>query len=353
MSAARTPTPSRPMRAVAAGLAALAFASASAACGSSGGGTAASPHLDKVTVVLDWTPNTNHAGLYLARAKGWYRAAGLDVKIIQPGDAGAVQLLASGQADVAVSPQEELVPARAQGIPVVAIAAIIQHNTSSLLSLAKEGIRGPADLVGHTYGGYGGPLEKALVKKLVTCAGGDPKQVRFAEVGDVDYRVGLEKQQFDFVWIFDGWDKIRLADIDHVKVATIPFRAHTSCIPDWYTPMLATTEHELSTRRAVLARFMDATRKGYQAAMAHPTEAADALIAADPEIDADLVRRSAAYLATRYADDPRRWGLQDPAEWTRFVAFLRTAGLIHTALPTASAFTNELLTSSTSGTGGS
>jgi ABC-type nitrate/sulfonate/bicarbonate transport system substrate-binding protein len=107
----------------------LALVVAAAACG--GGSSAQESHaLDKVTVVLDWTPNTNHSGVYLARAKGWYRDAGLDVKIIQPGDAGAVQLLGSGKADVAYSPQEEIIPARAQGVPVVAIAAVIQHDTS-------------------------------------------------------------------------------------------------------------------------------------------------------------------------------------------------------------------------------
>ena len=123
---------------------------------------ASGTRVDRLTVVLDWTPNTNHSGVYLARAKGWYRDAGLDVKVIEPGDAGALQLLAGGKADVAFSTQEEIIPARAKGVPVVAIGAVVQHNTSSLLSLASGGIAGPADLPGHTYGGYGGPLETAL-----------------------------------------------------------------------------------------------------------------------------------------------------------------------------------------------
>ena len=322
----------------------VALALVAVACGSSGGDRASPDRtLDKVTVVLDWTPNTNHSGLYLAKAKGWYRDQGIDLKIIEPGDAGAIQLLASGKADVAVSPQEELIPARAEGIPVVAIAAIIEHNTSSLLSLSKTGITGPADLAGHTYGGYGGPLEKALVEKLVTCAKGDPKQVKFAEVGDVDYRVGLDKGQFDFVWIFDGWDKIRLADLDHVQVDTIPFIANTSCIPDWYTPMLATTEQEATTRAAVLTRFMAATRKGYEAAMTDPTAAADALIAAVPEIDPKLVRLSATYLSTRYADQPTQWGIQQRDVWVRFAAFLKEAGLVSKPIDVDKAFTNNFL----------
>ena len=128
---------------------------------------------DKVTVVLDWTPNTNHGGIYLAQAKGWYRRAGLDVKVIEPGDTPSLEILGAGKADVALSVQEEVVPARAKGLPVVSIGAVIQHNTSSLVSLRSDRIATPGDLPGHTYGGFGGLLEKALVKKLTSCAGGD------------------------------------------------------------------------------------------------------------------------------------------------------------------------------------
>jgi len=321
----------------------VAFALASAASGCGGSAGQGRTALDEVTVVLDWTPNTNHSGVYLARANRLYRDAGLDVRIIEPGDAGALQLLATGRADLAFAAQEELVPARAEGVPVVALAAVVQHNTSSLLALEGAGIRTPADLVGHTYGGFGGPLEKALVQELVRCSGGDPSKVRFAEVGDVDYRVGLQKRQYDFVWIYDGWDKIRLAELDGLDVSTIPFLDHTDCIPDWYTPLLATSESAIQKRPDLLKRFMAATSRGYRAAMARPDEAADALLESVPELDPDLVRRSARYLAGRYADDPRAWGHQDSAVWQRFTTFLADAGLTEGEINVDDAFTNQFL----------
>jgi ABC-type nitrate/sulfonate/bicarbonate transport system substrate-binding protein len=310
-----------------------------AACGSDDD---SSEGLDEVTVVLDWTPNTNHSGVYVAQAKGWYRDAGLRVKVVEPGDVGALQLMLGGHADVAFSPQEELITTRAEGTPVVGIAAVIQHNTSSLLSLAKTGIRGPGDLPGHTYGGFGGPLEEPLVSKLAACGGGDPDDIDTAQVGEVDYRVGLERGQYDFVWIFDAWDKIRLEQ-EGVDVATIPFIDHTDCIPDWYTPMLATTEQELDQRGDVLKRFMEVTRRGYQGAMSDPDAAADALIDAVPEIDADLVRASSEYLATRYADDPAEWGHQDARVWKRFAAFVEEAGMVDQEVDVQAAYTNDLL----------
>jgi ABC-type nitrate/sulfonate/bicarbonate transport system substrate-binding protein len=317
-----------------------ALVAVSGACGDSS--DASGDERDTVTVVLDWTPNTNHGGVYLARAEGWYRDAGLDVRIIEPGDAGALQLLGTGRADVAFSPQEELIPARAEGVPVVALAAVVQHNTSSLLALRSSGIDTPADLPGHTYGGFSGPLEEALVSTLVTCGGGDPDRVRFAEVGDVDYRVGLERDQYDFVWIFDAWDKIRLEQ-EGVDVATIPFIDHTDCIPDWYTPMLATTESALDDRGDVLERFMAATSRGYREAMADPGAAAGALLDEVPELDAELVQASARYLATRYAEDPDEWGRQEEAVWTRFAAFLEDAGMVEGPVDVDAAFTNDLL----------
>ncbi|MCU1454423.1 MAG: hypothetical protein JWN46_2569 [Acidimicrobiales bacterium] len=319
-------------------------ASLTVAC-SSGSSPRVSPAAppDKVTVVLDWTPNTNHSGLYIAQAQGWYRQAGLDVRIIQPGDVSSLQLLAAGKADVAVSVQEEVVPARAQGLPVVSIAAIAQHNTSSLVSLADRNIRRPRDLAGHTYGGYGGPLEKALVRTLTACDGGNPDKVRFTQVGDADYRAGLTRHQYDVVWIFDGWDGIRLGTVDKLPITSLRFADHTDCIPDWYTPLLASSEKMIASRPDVLKRFMAATTRGYQQAMRDPNAAVAPLMAASPELNRTLVTRSAAYLSTRYAATPAAWGRQDAAVWQRFATFLRKAGLVKTDIDVKAAYTNRFL----------
>lgn len=341
------PDPRRPLMALVAlvavlagGLAACSGSSSSNTDSGSDGG--AGGKLRPFTVVLDWTPNTNHAGMYLAEAEGWYEDAGLDVAFLEPGDAGSLQVLAAGKADAAVSVQEELVPARAAGLPVRSIAAIIQHNTSSLVSLAKDGIGRPRDLEGKTYGGYGGQLEQALLDQLVTCDGGDPKQVRSVDVGESDYRIGLERDQYDVVWIFDGWDGIRLEQAG-VETTSIPFIDHTDCIPDWYTPLLATSAEVEERRPEDLKAFVAATARGYQRAMARPDEAADALLGATEDLDPELVRASARYLATRYADDPETWGRQDEAIWDGFSAFVLDAGLIDEPIDVDAAWTNRYL----------
>ncbi|MEO6629346.1 MAG: ABC transporter substrate-binding protein [Aquihabitans sp.] len=299
--------------------------------------------LRKVRVVLDWTPNTNHSGMYLAQANGWYEDAGLAVSFIEPGDASNLQLLAAGKADVAVSVAEEVLPARAQGLPVMSVAAIIEHNTSSLVSLKSDGISRPRDLEGKTYAGWGGLLEKALIDRLVSCDGGDPSKVKFVDVGEADYRIGLERNQYDVVWIFDGWDGIRLTQIDKVPLARLPFIDHDDCIPDWYTPLLASSDRMAKKRPADLAAFLAATSRGYQAAMEDPTAATNALMKASPDLDRNLVTRSATFLATRYADDPKQWGQQSDQVWSSFSAFLTKAGLVNKSLDATKAWTNEFL----------
>jgi ABC-type nitrate/sulfonate/bicarbonate transport system substrate-binding protein len=226
---------------------------------------------------------------------------------------------------------------------VVSLAAVIAHNTSSLLAPADRGITRPADLQGKTYGGFGGELERALIDDLVRCDGGDPSTVRFVDVGNVDFRVGFDRGDYDFVWVFDGWDGLRLGELGGLDVTTIPFIEHTDCIPDWYTPVIATNEALVGSDPELVRGFMAATARGYAEAMADPAAAADALLEAAPESDADLVRRSAEYLATRYAESPAAWGRQDPAVWARFTEFVQATGLVDGEVVSEEAFTNEFL----------
>lgn len=319
-----------------------------AGCSGSSSSHKTSRKLTKVSVMLDWTPNTNHSGIYLAERNGWYAALGLDVKILQPGQNSDVeQIVGNDTVDFGISASEQLIPARAQGIPIVSIAAIIQHNTSSLIALKSSGISRPRDLAGKTYGAYGGTFEKALIDKLVACDGGNPAKVRFTQVGDADYRDGLTRHQYDAVWVFDGWDVLKISHIDKLPVNRIPFSKYPACVPDWYTPILITNEKLIKTQPAVVRRFMTATARGYRAAMTDPSRAASALLGEAPELDPTLVRDSAAYLASRYAADPKAWGRQDPAVWTRFVGFLTANKIIKPGFATDDAFTNAFLPRST------
>ena len=299
--------------------------------------------LTKVTLMLNWTPNTQHSGIYLAREKGWYKEAGLDVKIVEPAAGGVEAVVGAGKADFGISIQESVIPARAEGVPIVSIGSIVQHNDSSLLALTSDNIKRPKDLEGKTYGGFGGALETALINKLVACDGGDAKKVKFVEVGNIDYLAGMEANQFDIVWIFDGWDTLRYRDVEGKQVTTLPFIKYTNCIPDWYTPLFITNENMTKKHADTVKKFMAATARGYEAARTDPEAAGAALLKAAPELDSKLVKLSATYYKDRYADAGRAWGVQDKDIWVAFEKFLREAKLTEKEVDVSKAFTNEFL----------
>ena len=153
----------------------------------------------KITVVLDWTPNTNHTGLYVAKELGYFEEEGLEVTIIQPGNGTSDQLVASGKAQFGVSYQESVTLARIEDIPIVSIAAVIQHNTSGFYSRADKGIKTPKDFENKKYGGWGSPIEKATLKALMDKENADVEKVKIITSGDTDFFAVSEKS-VDFAW---------------------------------------------------------------------------------------------------------------------------------------------------------
>jgi ABC-type nitrate/sulfonate/bicarbonate transport system substrate-binding protein len=293
-----------------------------------------------VTVSLDWVPNTNHTGLYVALAKGYYAEEGLDVQIVSPADpAAALRAVAAGQTHFGVSFQEEVTVSRANGIPVVSIAAILQHNTSAFAALQDAGIAGPKDWEGKRYGSYGLPLEPPVIEGLMECAGADFSQVEFVDVG-FDAYPALVNHQVDFIWIFQGWDGIQ-AELQGVALSVVPLLG--SCIPDYYTPVLIAGETTLAEQPELVRHFMAAAARGYEYAIAHPAEAADILLQYAPESDAELVRRSQAWLSPRYQADAAQWGVQKGTVWADFAAWMDERGLLPASIDPEKAYTNAFL----------
>ncbi len=296
-----------------------------------------------VTLMLNWTPNNHHAGIYAALQNGWYREEGIDLRIVEPASAGADQVVGSGGADFGISQAESLLPARAAGVPVVSIATLLPHNDSSFFALASTGIRRPKDFEGKTYGGYGGPLERELLNTLVACDGGDPTKVKHVEVGNIDYLPGMEQKRFDFVWVFEGWDVLRAREIEHKDVTSVKFTEWLQCVPDWYTPVMIASEKTLKERPDLVRKFLKATTRGYDLAVANADQASALLLKSAPELDRGLVAASARYHSAKYAERGKPWGTQEARVWTDFAAFLRKSGLLEKDISAEAAFTNEFL----------
>lgn len=295
---------------------------------------------EKVTVVLDWTPNTNHTGLYVADALGYFKAEGLDVKILQPAGGTAEQLVATGKADFGISYQEAVTFARIQNIPVVSIAAIIQHNTSGFASLQSKGIKRPKDWAGKTYGGWGSPVETATLKALIEKDGGKFKDINVLTTGSADF-FQTSKSSVDFAWVFEGWTNIE-AKLKGFKIDYIPLNKYDKAL-DYYTPVIITSEKIAENNKALAQKFMRATKKGYEYAISNPTKAGEILAKAAPELNKQLVLESAKFLATKYKDDAKVWGEQKETVWTNYQNWLFNNKLIDKKTDMKKAFTNEFI----------
>lgn len=296
--------------------------------------------LEKVRVVLDWSPNTNHTGLYVARDRGLFAEQGLDVEIIQPGDAGADQMVASGDVEFGVSYQEAVTLARTNGVPIVSIAAVIQHNTSGFASPVDKNIKTPRDFEGKRYGGWGSPVEEAVIDSIMQEDGGDVSKVEFINVGDTDFFTAV-KRDVDFFWIYYGWTGVE-AELRGEELNMVYLTDYSEKL-DYYTPVLATSEKLIAERPDLVKAFVAGAAAGYQFAIDNPEEAADILIAAEPDLNAELVTASQKWLSPKYQDDASRWGEQKLEVWTNYAEWMADHGVLEGEFDPAAAFTNEFL----------
>jgi ABC-type nitrate/sulfonate/bicarbonate transport system substrate-binding protein len=313
------------------------------ACGSVG--TEVTPSLPEgiqITLMLDWVPNTNHTGIYIAQEKGYFQENGLEVEIIEPGEVLAEQAVSGGAADFGVSFQEQVTIARADGVPIVSIAAIIQHNTSGFASRAALGVESPSDWEGLRYGSYGSPFEEPTLRVLMECDGGRFDQLEIVDTGFADPLALLDEEQIDLAWIFYAWQGTQ-AELEGIDFNIIMMKDWFDCIPDYYTPVFIASQQTIDERPEIVRTFLDSISKGYTYAIGHPDEAAAILLDAVPELDEQLVQASQRWLSHRYQADASRWGEQKSSVWVDYSNWMAKHGIISEPIEADAAFTNDFL----------
>lgn len=296
--------------------------------------------LRKVTLVLDWTPNTNHTGIYVAQSQGYYEEEGLLVDIIQPGESGGDTVVASGEAEFGVSYQENVTFARTQGVPLVSVAAVIQHNTSGFAAPASVGLKSPKDFEGKTYGGWGGPTEAPALESLMRAVGADFSKLEILTSGTADFFT-MQQAGIDFAWIYYGWTGIE-AELRGEEIDIVWLTDYSEKL-DYYTPVIVTNEKRIAEEPELVEAFVRATARGYVYAAEHPEESAEMLLEAVPELDRELVVASQKWLSGKYIDDAPRWGEQKLEVWENFASWLDEYGLLEGEFDAAAAFTNDFI----------
>ena len=295
-----------------------------------------------VTLVLDWVPNTNHTGLYVALDRSFYADEGLRVEIVQPSEVGAEALVANGVGQFGISHQEAVTYARTADspLPIVAVAAILQHNTSGFLITADRGVQNPGDLEHLRYGGWGSEYEEALISAVMTGYDADPSTVEIGNVGTMDIFAAFDRL-IDFAWVFYGWDGVR-AEIEGTAVTYLPLSEFDSLL-DYYTPVIVTAESYAEENPEVVSAFLRATERGYRAVIQDPEGSADTLLQYAPEIGREHAVASISYLTAFFLDQGEPWGLMDDEPWESFATFMDDAGLLPRPLDFRSAYTNAYL----------
>ncbi len=299
--------------------------------------------LEKVTFVLDWTPNTNHTGLYVAQELGYFAEAGLEVEIQQPPEDGATVLVASGRADFGVSFQDSMAAALAgeDALPITAVASVIQHNTSGIISRAGEGMDTPKGMEGHSYATWNGAIELATLEEVVKADGGDFSKVELIPSTVTDEVSALKTNSVDSIWIFYAWAGVKTEleglDTDYFEFADI------DPVFDYYTPVIISGNKFLEENPETAKAFLSALQKGYEYAIENPEEAAEILCKAAPELDKELVVASQQYLADKYQAEAEFWGYIDTERWNNFYQWVNDNQLVEDEVPLNTGFTNEFL----------
>jgi ABC-type nitrate/sulfonate/bicarbonate transport system substrate-binding protein len=306
---------------------------------------------EPVRLALDWTPNTDHTGFFVAESMGWYEAAGVKLQVLPYSSTTPETLMASGQADCGISFQDSLTFAVAAGAPIKSVMAILQHTASAIAVLASSDISRPRQLDGKVYAGFGYPNEVPTLKSVIQADGGTGT---FDVVtADSTAYEALYAKKADFTIPFTAWEGVEATERG---IALRYFRFQDYGFPDFYQVVLACSNAFLAGHADLAKRFVGQTVSGFAYASTTPDNAAAILIAQNPGVfDANpkLPLDSARFLASGryYVDSTGQVGRQTLEQWTAYSKFLFDQGLLIDAagkpltapLDYGSLFTNEFL----------
>lgn len=296
---------------------------------------------ERVDVVLDWFPNADHAGVYGAVGEGYFAEEGLDVRPTVPSDpAAALKQVAAGRAPFAISYEPEVLIARSQGVPVVAVAALVTHPLNSVIVRSDRDISGPADLEGRTVGAAGVPSDRPLLDAVVRSDGGDPSQVRMRNVG-FSLSPALASGRVDAV-IGAYWN-IEVVELERQGVDVEAFRLEEHGVPDYDELVVVTSDEVARDRPELVEAFLRGLRTGQDWAATDITGAAEHLVEANRDLDPEVVREQVRQTAELLSPPDEPTLTIDPQEWSAFAGWMRENDLLTEPVTVPDAVTDRFL----------
>lgn len=320
--------------------------SGSSSSGDSSGASASADsgdELTKISFVLDYSPNVNHTGLYVAQEKGWFAEEGVEVEFLPVPDDGSDALIGSGAADMGMTYQDYIANSLGadEPLPYTAVAAVVQHNTSGIMSRAEDGITSPAGMAGHRYATWNMPVEQATIKKLVEDDGASFEDVELVPYEVDDDVMGLQADLYDSVWVYEWW-AVANARLQDYPVNYFAF-GDIDPVFDFYTPVIAANDAFAAENSDAVSAFLRAAKRGYEYAAENPEDAASILCEAVPELDPALIAEAQDILSPLYIGDAESWGVIDGDRWSAFYQWINDEGLSENPFDPTSGYTMDYL----------
>jgi putative hydroxymethylpyrimidine transport system substrate-binding protein len=321
---------------------ALIAALALSACGEKSDPTGAQG-LQRITLMLDFLPNADHAGIYDAIESGEFRKAGLDVRVEVPGDPSApLRLLAAGKTDLAISYEPEVFLARDKGAAITSIGALVSEPLTSIIAIGKHTkLDSPADLEGHTVGTAGIPYQSAYLKTILENAGADPARTKEINVGFDLVPAMLSHKVYATLGGFWNYEGVQLA---RKKRDPKIIRVDRAGVPTYDELVIVARTSEVRDRAATLRRFLQALARAHTALRDNPSAGVDALLKSNPDLDPGLQREAVAKTLPAFfpSESGKPWGWQNIRQWETYGKWMENNKLL-TRPPSAAALTNDLL----------
>jgi putative hydroxymethylpyrimidine transport system substrate-binding protein len=299
------------------------------------------PELETISVALDWYPNANHAGLYLAQERGYYAEEGLAPDFYTPSDPTTVlQTVGAGRDTFGISYQTDVLLARAAGVPVVSVLALVQTPLQGIMVLTNSGITRPGDLVGKTVGYPGIPSQEAFLATMLEDDGATIDDVELVNIG-FDLVPGLASGRIDAALGAFWTHEPILAEQEGYPTEIL--KVDDWGVPPYYELVITASEATVDDRPDVVERFLRATRRGYEDAIADPAAAIATLRAASPDLNVPVEEAGIALLAPAWTAGDVPFGTQTAARWDAYAAWMAERGLIPADLDVAAVWRGDLL----------
>ena len=283
--------------------------------------------INKVSLALDWYPNSNHAGIFYAKDKGYFLDGDLDVEVYTPSDPSSIlQTVASGRDQFGISYQPDLLLARSEGVPVVAISSIVRTPLNSIMTLKKSGISDPSKLKGKTIGYPGIPLNIGILQSILEGQGLTINDVNLVDVG-FDLVPALLSSRVDAViGAFWSHESI-LIELEGEGVNILKFQDWG--IPEYHELVLVTSEKYLDENKEIVESFVKSFRKGFEGSIESNSESMESLISAFPEVNVELETEGIKLLAPLWIESMNSNNMDS---WHKFGNWMKEKGLIDSEL---------------------